>query len=236
MRGVTFSSARCTAPQVVGTCTDGETTKTPQSLSEVVSFEVFGIVEALECSRMSGDSLDGVATGELDAVREYGAASEFLTGAASGNPSLSDAETIGAAADPVAALACLEQHIAGNLFGRLAFIHAAPQIATHLLAEAAVWRDGNLWRTASGNIVVVSSGYDGRSPADTDAPTAGAPMFLYATGEVFAAVGAREVLPALDRSNNTLSSVAEDAAIVVFDPCFNVAIDSGLNACVGVVS
>lgn len=194
------------------------------------------MLQAIECSTLGRSDLEPFAAAALDVTREYGVASEFLTGDASGNPSLSGADTLGSASDPVSALGCLEQFAAGALFGRLAFIHAAPQIATSLLSSFAMWRDGNLWRTASGNIVVVSPGYDGRGPDDAAAPDPGAPMFLYATGEVYAAVGQRDSLVATERGQNSLQAIAEDVAVIAFDPCFNVAIDSGLNACVGIVS
>lgn len=232
-RGVTFSSGQCIAPQVVGTCTEEDVTKNPNDLSETSVFDMVGVVQALQCSTLGRPMLDDIASAALDVTREFAVAGELQTGAASGNPSLADASLIGdGSGDVVGALACLDQTAATELSGRLAFIHVAPFIATHLLAEGAVYRDGRTWYTASGNIVVISPGYDGREPGeDVPYPSAGDSLFMYATGEVYAAVGQREQLRAEDRSVNTLHSIAEDAALVAFDPCFNVAIDSGLTAC-----
>ncbi len=225
-RGVTFASGQCLVPQTVGTCTDGATTKNMDALSEAASFDAFGVVQALACSTLGRSAIDEFAGQSLDVTREFAMAREFLTGAASSNPSLADATVLGtSAADAVAALACLDQHASTQLSGRLVFIHASPQLATTLLAGNALWRDGRTWRTALGNVVVVSAGYDGRSPGG-GAPTDGDPLYMYATGEVYAEVGQREVLQSVERGQNTLESVAEDAALVAFDPCFNVAVDT----------
>lgn len=230
-RGVTFGSGQCVPPQVVGTCTDGDTTKDPQDLSDAAAFDAFAVIVALQCSTMGRSSLQPFAEESLDVVREFGIASELLTGAASGNPSLADATvSLAAAADPAVALGCLDQAAALALSGRLAFIHVAPALATALFSAGAIYREGRLWFTPAGSIVVISPGYDGREPGSA-APTGGDPLFMYATGEVYAAVGQRESLIATERGQNTLHAIAEDAAIAVFDPCFNIAIDSGLVAC-----
>lgn len=229
-RGVTFSSGQCIAPQNVGTCTDGDVTKVPQTLSDAATFDAFAVVTAIECSTLGRSDLMRFTTETLDVTREFGAARELLTGAASGNPSLADATDLGVAADAVAALACLDQHIANDLSGRLGFIHVPPAVATVLMSEAAIYREGRIWYTASGNYVVVSPGYDGRSPGGA-APSDGDTLYLYATGEVYAATGQRDTMDATERGQNTQQAIAEDAAIVVFDPCFLLAVDSGVTFC-----
>lgn len=228
-RGVTFSSGQCLAPQVVGTCTDGEVEKVMDELSDPVTFEAFSVLQAVKCSTMGRTDVSTFANESLDTTREFGVAQEFLSGAASGNPSLADATILGSASDPTAALGCIDQYAAQALSGRLAFIHVSPELAVQLFA-AAIWRDGRLWRTPLGNVVVVSAGYDGRMPGtapieDDDE------AFIYATGEVYAEVGQRDTLSAVERSQNTLEAVAEDQALVVFDPCLNVAIATGYQHC-----
>lgn len=232
-RGVKFSSGQCLLPQVVGSCTDGGTTKTMQSLSDEASFEAFAVIQALECSTMGRSDLAAYTGSSLDATREFGVASEFLTGAASGNPSLADADIRGSADGATAALACLDQLAGRELGGRLAFIHAPYALGTHLLAAGAIEREGRTWRTAGGNVVVISSGYDGRAPG-ADPVGAGDSLYLYATGEVYAATGQRDAFESVERGQNTLQAIAEDAAIAVFDPCFNVAVDSGVDFCASV--
>lgn len=233
-RGVTFSSGQCLVPQVVGSCTDGEVSKTLGDLSDASSFDAFAVLQAIKCSTMGRTQLDTYAADSLDVTREFGVATELLTGAASGNPSLADATPVGSASatDVVSALACLDQFAARELSGRLAFIHASPILGTHLLAASAIRFSGTLNRylTALGNVVVISAGYDGRTPGATP-PSDGDPQFLYATGEVYAEVGQREVLPSVERGQNTLQTIAEDTAVVVFDPCFNVAISTEVEFC-----
>lgn len=228
-RGVTFASGQCLVPQVVGTCTDGDTTKVANHLSDAQSFDAFGVVMALECTTMGRTGVVEYANQSLDVVREFAVAREFLTGDASANPALVDATIpLAPGASPTAALACLDQYAGEALSGRSAFFHVAPVIATHLFADGAIYKDGRLWYTPSGNIVVISPGYDGRVPS---AGTPGDELYIYATGEVYAEVGQRESLLAVERGQNTLQGIAEDAALAVFDPCFVVAIDSGLTAC-----
>lgn len=239
-RGVKFTSGQCLAPQNYGPCaSDDATEKVDQELSAEAEFQAFQVLQAVRCSTLGRTDVDVFAGQALDVTREHGIASELLTGAATGNPSLSsEAETMPAAADVVAALGCLEDMAGTSLSGRLAFIHASPSIGTHLLAEGAIWKDGRLWRTATGNIVVVSSAYDGREPSQGE-PSPGEPLFMYATGEVYAEVGSetqRETLQSVERTQNSIQATAEDIAIVLFDPCFAAAIDTGLTACAGVPS
>lgn len=254
-RGVTFASLQCVAPQSVGTaCSDEEaTTKVAQRPGELRTFETFAAVLALECSTLGGVNLSEMAEDALDVVREFSVARELLTGAASGNPSLAGVtcgdppascvtDDLGTATDPVAALGCLDQTAAEALSGRLAFIHASPAILAAWMAASAIWRDGRLWRTALGSVVVGSAGYDGRAPGGA-APVSGASLYAYATGEVYAATsaggrapsvpqpGERDTLESVDRSVNTATAISEDVALVVFDPCFVAAIDTTVTLC-----
>lgn len=235
-RGVKFTSGQCLAPQNYGPCaSDDAVQKEEQNLSTEAEFQAFSILQAVKCSTLGRTAIDVFAGQALDVTREFGVASELLTGAATGNPSLGDATTLTAASDPAAALGCLEQVASLALSGRMAFIHVTPAIGTALLAAAAIWSNGapRRWYTAAGNTVVISPGYDGRQPG-AGAPGAGDPLYMYATGEVYAEVGSadqREILQSVERSQNTIQATAEDTAIVLFDPCFVVAIDSGLNAC-----
>jgi hypothetical protein len=233
-----FSSGRCLTPQLVGPCpTEPATEKISQRPSDSQTFQAFAVLQAVECSTLGQSDIRGLAGEALDVTREFGVATELLTGAVTGNPSLAgatDAATdLGAATDPVAALGCLDQRAAQALSGRLAFIHASPSIANVWLAEGAIWRDGRLWRTALGSVVVVSPGYDGRAPGAV-APGPGDSQYAYATGEVFAEVGMRDMLQAVDRQVNTDHAIAEDAAIVGYDPCFAIAVDTTVTLCAGV--
>lgn len=232
-RGVKFASGQCLVPQNYGPCaSDDATEKVDQDLGTEAEFQAFTVLQAVQCSTLGRTAVDTFASEALDVTREYGVGLELLGGAATGNPSLSvgPTTTMTAATDPTTALGCLEQRASVDLSGRMAFFHTPPAVATALLAAGSIWRDGRLWRTALGNVVVVSPAYDGRAPGG-GVPTAGQPLYIYGTGEVYAETGQREVLQSVERSQNTAKATAEDAAIVVFDPCFTVAIDSGVNAC-----
>lgn len=231
-RGITFSSTQCTVPQVVGAeCTDNPDEKETQRPGSAVTFDIFGVLHSIDCTTMGNTDVGALAEQALDVTREFAVAREFLTGASSGNPSLADATVLTASTDPVAALGCLDQKAAEALSGRLAFIHASPSIATTWMAASAIRLDGRTWRTALGNVVVVSAGYDGRTPGGA-APVNGGPQFAYATGEVYAATIKADTLDAVDRSINTRIATAEDVALVAFDPCFAIAMDTGVNLCV----
>lgn len=236
-RGVTFSSGQCLAPQAVGSCTDGAVTKTLAELSDAAQFDAFAVLQGLRCSTMGRPELKAYAEASLDVTREFAVTSELLTGAASGNPSLKDAAELVTSSTPgiVEALACIDQFAATTLSGRLAFIHVSPLAGTHLLSESAIRLDGRRFLTAFGNVVVIASGYDGRAPvpgSDPSVPASeGDPQWLYATGEVYAEVGQRDYNEAVERGQNTLEAIAEDAALVAFDPCFNVAIETTLETC-----
>jgi len=233
-RGVTFSSPVCAVPQTFGGCDNSDTSggfaKEYQRPSTVQTFESFGVLQAIECSTMGRTNVSELAEQSLDVTREFAVARELLTGIASGNPSLASAVTVGVATDPVAALGCLDQAAAENLSGRLAYIHASPAIGNAWLAANAIWRDGRLWRTSLGSVVVVAAGYDGRAPGG-DAPAPGASLYAYATSEVYAEVGQRETRNTVDRAVNTAQAWSEEAAIVVFDPCYVAAIDTQVELC-----
>jgi hypothetical protein len=233
-----FSSGRCLVPQNVGPCpTEPATEKVRQRPSDAATFQAFNVVQAVECSTLGRSNMGELANQSLDVTREFGVASELLTGAATANPSLAGAalaaDDLGTATDPVAALGCLDQSAGSALSGRLAFIHAPIAVANVWLAEGIIWRDGRLWRTVFGSVVVVSPAYDGRAPGGT-APTPGDTLYAYATGEVFAEVGQRDLLQAVDRSVNTDTAIAEDAAIVGYDPCFAIAVNTTVVLCAGV--
>lgn len=237
-RGVTFSSPVCAVPQTFGGCdgqgTSGGFEKTYQRPSTVQTFEAFGVLQAIECSTLGRTNVSQLAEESLDVTREFAVARELLTGIASGNPSLASATVISTATDPVHALGCLDQAAAENLSGRLAYIHASPALGNAWMAANVIWRDGRLWRTSLGSVVVVAAGYDGRAPGG-DAPSVGEQLYAYATAEVYAEVGQRETRQTIDRTVNTAEAWAEEAAIVVFDPCWVGAVGTQVELCWEVV-
>ena len=212
VRGVTFGGNSCLAPQPWPYCIDEDSSpseKTAQAPGDIAVFEPTGIVQAVECTTLSRDSSMQKAEEALAATADYQLGAELTDGAVTGNPNFGQAVSAGAAANNYAeALATLEAAAASELQGRLAYVHASYASLTRLLSEHAIWRDGRIWRTAAGNVVVTSAGYDFSR--------------LYATGEVFAAVTAPESRVDIDRAVNQSVAYAEQLGLVVFDPCFNV--------------
>lgn len=225
-RGVSWLGTQCVPTFSTGECPEGDFKPTGEpSLS---SWSPYQVGTALECEMRGVPDLDGLANGALDGALDYAVTRELATGEASNrdggaNPSLvgSVTEDLGDATDAVTALACLEQAAAVALFGRLAYIHVKPMIATHLLSGRAIWRDGTRWRTAYGSTVVIGAGYTG---LDVDVQTG----TIWGTGEVWAATGQRDTLTSTDRSTNVGESRAEQVALAVFDPCWVAAVGTGL--------
>jgi hypothetical protein len=211
-RGVTFTGDGCIAPITRDACLDaGTQIDTPsRPPGAPTNWNPITVRQGAECSALGNDP-DGqaeLAGRRLEATREWavGRALQTGVGAEAPNPSFDDAVVVASAVTPTVALACLDQEAANALFGAAAFIHASPLLASHLLAANVLWRDGTRWRTASGNVVVVSPGYFGVS--------------LFATAEVFAASGFRTPLAGVDREVNTVTAWADELALAVFDPCW----------------
>lgn len=237
-RGVAFTDTSCLAPVVMGECPSGDNLKPGNRGEAVAEFRPYSVIQAVECTTFGGYSVETVAAGELDRTRDFAIARELLTGEISrrdrnpnailadgspymGNPSLqSEATDLGAAfASVTAMLACLEQNLSEATSGRGGVLFAGPALATWLFKESLIWRDGVRWRTATGNPVAVSGGFDGRAPDDTAAPVATDPLHLYAASNVWANVGERATLSDVDRNVNTGTARAEDLGLAVFSPC-----------------
>lgn len=90
--------------------------------------------------------------------------------------------TLAAAADPVEAIALLEQQLA-ECYGHPGIIHARPRMAAYLADRFQVpFKEGGILKTLRGNVVVFGDGYSGLGPAD-EPPTAST-EWMYATGRV----------------------------------------------------
>ncbi len=202
-RGVDILPGGCLQPFREGPCSTDDQTEDP--LGAVARFAPMNTRQGVRCSTLSGPGVNRYAEAAVTAAVNHLLALELETGTATGNPSLSDAASEGSFGRHVlSALACLEAAAAVGLNGRQGVIHlpagAAVLVASHL------WRDGGNWRTPAGNLVVVSTGYSA--------------SFIYATGEVWAAVGAVDVDSRVDRAQNINEGWAQVAAIAVYDPCF----------------
>lgn len=142
-------------------------------------------------------------------------------------------------ADPVDALACLEQALGRCGCGRQGMIHATPQLVTYWVAARVVSREGGQLTTALGTIVVSDGGYPGYGPGGPDDDDS---VWAYATGLVSVRLGPVAVVPgdftdAVDQTDNTVEYYAERPASATWDGCCHFAVETDLDPClVGGVS
>lgn len=229
-RGISFPDTACLAPVSMGECPTGTNLK-PGQRTDTATFRPYSVVMAVECTTIGGYDVETAAALGLEQTVDYAIAAELLTGAASArdvnpdpgipNPSLAgSAVDLGAAFSSVAgAVACLDQALMAATFGRGGVFLAGADMATWLLDERVIWRDGARWRTASGNLVIVSAGFDGRAPGSATPPDPTDPLYLYATAGVWAGTDVYGQFSDVDRNVNTTTSRAEKIALAAFSPC-----------------
>lgn len=117
----------------------------------------------------------------------------------------------------------------GACYDGVGVLHV-PETAIPALANLnMIFRDGKNLRTHNGNLVVAGAGYTGTSPSGVS-PAPGT-TWMYATGQFFMYRGkiitfTRE--SSLNRSNNTLTAVAQRTFVLGWDCChFAVQINTG---------
>lgn len=217
-RGVLFNGSTCLGPASWPYCLPEESPapspgeKQLDTASDLAEFEPTGIYQGVECTTFSQSRAATLATEALDVTAEYQLGLELATGVETNNPNLSTA-TPTSVGDVVAALASIEDQVAGALFGRLAYIHVSPGMLTELVATDLVYREGRTWRSPMGHTVVASPGYV--TLGDT----------IHATAEVFASLSVPETRVDVDRSINQSVAYAEQIGLAAFDPCFNIAVE-----------
>lgn len=236
-RGVAFSGGGCAEPALRGPCdneysTGGPIVDAAARPSGPHSFTPTTVRQGTECTTLSQHQGGDMSAARLDATREWAAGHVLQTGdhteheqpggTTALNPALIDGTSL--SASPLAvvdAVACAEQSAADALFGAPAMLHASPLLATHMLAAAVMERDGRVWRTPLGSVVIVSPGYTG--------------VDLYVTGEVFAAAGERQVnaepVSTVDRTVNTTVAWADELVISVFDACWHGLVTTTVTDC-----
>lgn len=221
-RGIAFAEVGCAEPTWRGPCTSGA--DAPVSLGDSQQFAPITIRQGLDCSALSMSDIRTMAASRLDVTREYAMARTLMTGDGteqddSGTLNASihgQAEELDEQDNVNEAIARLEEEASKNLYGARAFIHVPPALAAFIEVNAA-WRDGTVWRTMMGNVVIVSPGYFGEDPDGVLEPTR---RWVYASGEVYASSGQRTVLFDVDRDVNTSVAWAQELGLVVFDPCW----------------
>lgn len=154
----------------------------------------------LECRPLGGD-LPAQASRVFDLAESRAVERGFesaLLASAPAPPSLVTGST-----GPVAALATLEQALAGAYVG-VGTIHMSPALATVLLAYQLIVERGGRFYTGLGTKVVVGAGYGAKA--------------MYATGDVVLYAGQKVSVEGPNMSNNVMSALAE-RAYVAFTDC-----------------
>lgn len=148
------------------------------------------------------------------------------------------------ASSPSAVIACLEQGLMVCGRGRRGLLHVTPQLLTILVQQSLVYRDGNLWLSPMGNIVVADAGYTGNGPDDAvgNPRPAGSSQWAYATSWMRLRFSAVDVYPPNLSSEADLSStsiwpdnsidvLAWQLAQIEWDECCHLAAEVDLPIC-----
>lgn len=234
-------------------CAGNTSEMTAPDAPSVQSADPFVVYATDKCSPFGFGARDfgGRARRQLLATQSYQVANELWTGslAEAADPdeergwlASDDAdEMTSSAVSPVQALACLDGALLACSSGRPGMIHVTPSVLTHLVAESAVLRDGQLFRSPMGSIVVADAGYDGSSPDGTPASTT---QFAYATDLISYRLTPIELIPGslddaqseawrdvLDRSDNTVTLYAYRLALYEWDRCCHLAAEVNVPYC-----
>lgn len=245
--GFTFEPMQCAASGKLAVECIGNTAAmsgvVDEDASPVVDGEPFLVVAGYQCSPFGFQARDwdGIVRAQLRAVRSFEVADQLWSdtlglAAEDGTPfrplnSLASDRVTGSAATITDALACVEQALGACLRGARGMVHMMPQLLVHAAAQQAVHREGNLWVTPMGNVVVADAGYDGSGPGGL---AAGDTQFIYGTSMVEVRLSAEAVTPdpdnpdaegfaGLERDQNTVEVFAYQLAGIVWDRCCHVA-------------
>lgn len=244
--GFTFDPEACAPGGVVDitACGSFGDPIDPQRGPANVDGDPFVVWAGDECSSFGYGARDwqGRARRALEAGQSFAMAHELWTGdlgdsAGLANTALADltSDTLTAGPDdPVDALACLDQGLATVLRGRRGMIHMTVQAFTHLAASQALVRDGALWTTPIGSVVVADAGYTGSGPGDVAAATSqwmyGTSMLSLRLGPV-ETVGGPEDASGFAHSDNTVQVWAFRPVAFVWDECAHVAAEVDIAVC-----
>lgn len=204
-----------------------------------VTGEAFGVYAGDKCSAFGFEARDyvGRAQRQLAATESFLIADELWTGTltpaqAHLTDAASDTLTDGGPTDEVSALGMVEYGLGRHGKGRRGMVHVTTQMLTHMVTNGSVYRDGSVWLTAMGNIVVADAGYDGSGPGGVPA---GASQWIYGTSMITVRLSPVEVLPgefaqAMNHSLNDVTYVAQRLAAYVWDDCVHVAAEVSIPA------
>lgn len=182
---------------------------------------------------------EGRARRALAAIESFELAEELWDGTITTADGLANRILAGPAADsdtltssgvtPVAALGCITQGLAETLRGAPGMVHVTPQLLQHLVGDNIVTRQGNLWTTAMGHVVVADAGYSGDGP---DGVAAGATQWMYGTAMLRIRRGPVELTDHIDQTVNTRLVVAGRIAGIQWDnECAHLAAEVAIPIC-----
>lgn len=167
----------------------------------------------------------GTVAGIVNVAMPHLAANAIVTEASQSTgptTTLQTAATVvtGSVLDVVEGLGLLEQGLADCYKGGTGVIHVTQALFDHLATNHLIVKDGPVWRTPNGNMIVPGGGYAGTSPAGV--ATVGT-SWMYATGPVFGWRGPLQILgdraQRLDRNVNTVKTIVERTYTLGFDCC-----------------
>lgn len=233
----------------------GSVAKAEQAAAAEVSWEPVAIIAEDRCAPFGFGDRERVARArrKLLAGQERALADELWRGTRSraagfGNRYLAhdDSDVLTDGATSVASgIACLDQGLSEG-HGSQGMIHLTPQVLTLAVGENMLVREGGVWLSPNGHVVVASPGYDGSGPPnDPDGvPTAAADgsVWAYATDLIDVRLGAVTVTPpeaaegavawqGMDRDVNTVVTRAERLAAAAWDLCRHFAVELDVVLC-----
>lgn len=231
-------------------CNGNTTALDPGTQPATVGATPFVVFAADECSLLGGLGRDrrGRAIRALNATRSYQVAQELWAGALLAADTDPDADrlvltdpasdtvspTVGGGLTAVDGLGCLEQGYAECSQGGQGMVHCTPSMLTHWALNGAIRREGNVWLTATDNLVVADAGYTGAGPGNVPA---GATQWAYATDMIRVGLGVQITTPAEgeypmpDLATNDLVVYAQQWALYTADRCCHLAVELQLPVC-----
>ncbi len=228
LNGVVLDTYPTDPPSVWDPCSAGTTRVKDDGLGrELPTFDAFVVYVPTTCSMFSSNGLREMTRVALGANASWGVEYALAYGVTGlSNPSLGDANLTQLGADGISVsegLARLENAIGES--GIKGVIHATPAAIAALQAFPIPGEESRL-ETANGTPVVSGGGYIGVHPTALHAPSDGLD-WIFATGPVEVRLGPpslSDLRTSLDRSDNTVTFRAEQAALVTWDTALQVGV------------
>lgn len=251
--GVEFAPEGCgNGGRVAVDCIGGTDPLDPDENPDWVTSDGFAVWAADQCSTFGRAARDyaGRARRQLEATQSFQIAEEVWGGSLVGQPVLLGApgtvnenrpltdvasdRVTSSAETAVEALGLVVGALGKCGEGRQGMIHVTPQVLQHLVNESSVYRDGGLWYSAMGHLIVADDGYDGSGPGGVPA---GSTQWIYGTSMMAVRLGELEIYPrlpeaganeidwpaAVDPATNLVTVIAQRLALVQWDRCCHVA-------------